>query len=73
MEDIIIEGAIRLLDEAKRDGTTHTVVAKRMGIGCPYLSDLKAGRRTWTLGMLCRLCDALDVEGKDVILRGLGS
>ena len=44
-------------------GVTMSVVAERMGVSIPYVSDLERGNRNWNMDILSRYREAVR-EGK---------
>lgn len=66
MERKTIEEQIgaRLQEQRKKLGITRYRVSKDTGIHYGYLKDLEEGKRSMSIDMLSRLCEALKLEIK---------
>lgn len=66
MERTTIEQKIgeQLQEQSKKLGITRYRLSKDTGIHYGYIKDLEEGKRSMSIDMLNRLCEALDLEIK---------
>lgn len=62
----ILDGASALRAWRLYRGLTLDVLAERIGVSKGYLSQIEKGRKPGTLGVFCRLADALGVPIDDL-------